>query len=186
MVGQLQLQVFGTPQLVDSGDSPIRFRTKKHLAVLLYLHFEGRTRSIPRDRLVDLLWPVVATEKGRHSLAQAQLVIRSCLGTGAVSGREQDVRLLAELPSDLSALRHGQVAPVRVADPLQGLDECGGTEFSHWVDGARVRLRAEARDALRAALREARASGNLFEMHRLATALGDVDPLCTDAVLPLA
>src|SRR5256884_5147906 len=181
-----QLTLFGSPQLVDSGDSPVRFRTKKHLAVLLYLHFEGRTRSIPRDRLVDLLWPEVAPEKGRHSLSQALLAIRSCLGTGAVSGREQDVRLLAELPSDLSALRHGQVAPVRVADPLQGLDECGGTEFSHWVDGARVRLRAEARDALRAALREARASGNLFEMHRLATALRDVDPLCTDAVLALA
>jgi len=181
-----QLTLFGSPQLVDGGDSPVRFRTKKHLAVLLYLHFEGRTRSIPRDRLVDLLWPEVAPEKGRHSLSQALLAIRSCLGTGAVSGREQDVRLLAELPSDLSALRHGQVAPVRVADPLQGLDACGGTEFSHWVDGARVRLRAEARDALRAALREARASGNLFEMHRLATALGDVDPLCTDAVLALA
>src|SRR5256884_7790055 len=181
-----QLTLFGSPQLVDSGDSPVRFRTKKHLAVLLYLHFEGRTRSIPRDRLVDLLWPEVAPEKGRHSLSQALLALRSCLGTGAVGGRQQGVRLLAGLPSGLSAPRHGQVAPVRVADPLQGLDECGGTEFSHWVDGARVRLRAEARDALRAALREARASGNLFEMHRLATALRDVDPLCTDAVLALA
>src|SRR5439155_338310 len=185
MVAQFQLQLFGSPQLVR-GRSLVRFRTKKQLAVLLYLHFEGRARAISRDRLVDLLWPDVPADKGRHSLSQALLAIRSRLGTDAVTGREQDVQLLAELPSDLSALRDGHVATVRVAEPLQGLDECAGTEFAHWVDGARVRLMAQARDALRAALQEARASGNLSETHRLATALTDVDPLSTDAVSVLA
>jgi DNA-binding SARP family transcriptional activator/tetratricopeptide (TPR) repeat protein len=186
MVDQLQLNVFGSPQLVRDGRSPVPFRTKKHLAVLLYLHLEGRARSIPRDRLVDLLWPEVPPEKGRHSLSQALLAIRSRLGTDAVTGREHDVQLLAELPSDLSALRQGEVATVRVAEPLRGLDECAGAEFAHWVDGARVRLKAQARDALRAALQAARAKGNLSETHRLASALCDVDPLCTDAVYALA
>lgn len=186
MVAQYHLQVFGSPQLVRSGRSPVRFRTKKHLAVLLYLHFEGRARSIPRDRLVDLLWPEVPPEKGRHSLSQALLAIRSLLGTGAVTGREQEVRLLAELPSDLSTLRQGQVTTVPVADPLRGLDDCGGAEFAHWVDGARVRLKAQARDALRAALQAARARGSLSETHQLAVALYDVDPLCADAVYALA
>jgi DNA-binding SARP family transcriptional activator/tetratricopeptide (TPR) repeat protein len=180
-----QLKLFGSPQLVRGGDSPVRFRTKKHLAVLLYLHFEGRARSVPRDQLIDLLWPEVPPEKARHSLSQALLAIRSSLGVGAVTGREQDVRLLAELPSDLSALREGEVG-MRVAEPLQGLDACAGTEFAHWVDGARVRLRSQARDALRAALQEARAKGNLSETHRLATVLCDVDPLSTDAVSALA
>src|SRR6266480_3877893 len=86
----------------------------------------------------------------------------------------------SDLPSDLSALRHGQVAPVRVADPLQGLDECGGTEFSHWVDGARVRLRAEARDALRAALREAELARLEATWHRV-TAAGYQTCLVTGA-----
>jgi DNA-binding SARP family transcriptional activator/tetratricopeptide (TPR) repeat protein len=185
-LGLFQLNVFGSPQLMRGGDSPVHFRTKKHLAVLLYLHLEGRTRSIPRDRLVDLLWPEVSPEKGRHSLSQALLAIRSRLGTDAVTGREHDVQLLAELPSDLSALRQGQVATVRVEEPLRGLDECGGAEFAHWVDGARVRLKAQARDALRAALQAARAKGNLSETHRVATALYDVDRLCTDAVSALA
>ena len=186
MVVQFQLQVFGSPQLVRGGRSPVRFRTKKHLAVLLYLHFEGRARAIPRDHLVDLLWPEVPPEKGRHSLSQALLAIRSLLGTGAVTGREQEVQLLAELPSDLSTLRQGQGATVRVAEPLQGLDDCAGAEFAHWVDGARVRLKAQARDALRAALQAARASGNLSETHLVAAALYDVDPLCIDAVYALA
>src|SRR2546429_6010582 len=186
MAAQFQLRVFGSPQLVRDDRSPVRFRSKKHLAVLLYLHFEGRARAIPRDQLVDLLWPEVPPEKGRHSLSQALLAIRSRLGTDAVTGREHDVQLLAELPSDLSALRQGEVATVRVAEPLRGLDECAGAEFAHWVDGARVRLKAQARDALRAALQAARAQGNLSDTHRLATALCDVDPLCTDAVYALA
>ena len=186
MVAQFQLNLFGSPQLVRGGSSPVRFRTKKHLAVLLYLHVEGRARSIPRDRLVDLLWPEVPPDKGRHSLSQALLAIRTRLGTGAVTGREHDVQLLAELPSDLSALRQGQAATGRLAEPLQGLDECGGAEFAHWVDGARIRLKAQARDALRAALQTVRAQGNQSETHRLATALCDIDPLCTDAVSALA
>src|SRR5712691_396204 len=186
MVAQFQLKVFGSPQLVHGSRSPVRFRTKKHLAVLLYLHFEGRARSIPRDQLVDLLWPDVPPEKGRHSLSQALLAIRSLLGTDAVTGREQDVQLLAELPSELSALRQGQVATLRVAEPLQGLDQCAGAEFAHWVDGARVRLKAQARDTLRAALQATRAKGNLSETHLVAAALYEVDPLCVDAVYALA
>ena len=186
MVAQFQLKVFGSPQLVHGSRSPVRFRTKKHLAVLLYLHFEGRARSIPRDQLVDLLWPDVPPEKGRHSLSQALLAIRSLLGTDAVTGREQDVQLLAELPSDLSALRQGQVATLPVAEPLQGLDQCAGAEFAHWVDGARVRLTAQAREALRAALQATRAKGNVSETHLVAAALYQVDPLCPDAVYALA
>src|SRR5439155_1025888 len=186
MVAQFQLKVLGSPELVRGGRSPVRFRTKKHLAVLLYLHFEGRARSIPRDQLVDLLWPDVPPEKGRHSLSQALLAIRSLLGPDAVTGREQDVQLLAELPSDLSTLRQGPVAAIRVAEPLQGLDQCAGAEFDHWVDGARVRLKAQARDALRAALQATRAKGNLSDTHLVAAALYEVDPLCPDAVYALA
>src|SRR5213594_3186253 len=185
MVAQFQLLLFGSPQLVR-GRALVRFRTKKHLAVLLYLHFEGRARAISRDRLVDLLWPDVPADKGRHSLSQALLAIRSRLGTDAVTGREQDVQLLAELPSDLSALRQGQVAAIRVAEPLQGLDRCAGAEFAHWVDGARVRLKAQARDALRAALQATRAKGTLSDTHLVAAALYEVDPLCPDAVYALA
>src|SRR5947209_12724928 len=186
MLAQFQLRVFGSPQLVRDDRSPVRFRTRKHLAVLLYLHFEGRVRSIPRDQMVHLLWPDVSPDKGRHSLSQALLAIRSLLGTTAVTGREQDVQLLAELPSELAILRQGQVAGVRVAQPLGGLDDCAGAEFAHWVDGARMRLKAQARDALRAALQTARVKGDLSETHLLAAALYDVDPLCIDAVYGLA
>ncbi len=184
MTVQHQLNVLGSPQLVRDGRSPVHFRTKKHLAVLLYLHFEGRARSIPRDRLVDLLWPDVPPDKGRRSLSQALFAIRSHLGSDAVTGKEREgIQLLVELPSDLAALGQGDVAPPRVGEPLQGLEDCGGSEFSHWVDGVRARLRGQARDTLRATLQAARANGNTSETERLAAALYDIDPLCADAVL---
>lgn len=96
-----QLRLFGPPQLIRGERDQVRFRTKKHLAVLLYLHFEGRASAVPRDRLVDLIWPDVPPQKGRHSLSQALLAIRTRLGSSALTGREEDVQLLAELPSDL-------------------------------------------------------------------------------------
>src|SRR2546422_339655 len=163
----------------------VRFRTKKHLAVLLYLHFEGRARPIPRDRLVDLLWPDVPAAKGRHSLSQALLAIRSRLGRDAVTGGEEDVQMLAELPSDLSTLQHGAGATM-AAEPLRGLEDCGSAEFSHWVDGARARLRIQARDTLRAALQASRARGDTATTQRLAAALYEIDPLCAEAVYALA
>src|SRR2546430_17373819 len=119
MVDQFQLQLFGSPQLVR-GRSLVRFRTKKHLAVLLYLHFEGRARAISRDRLVDLLWPDVPADKGRHSLSQALLAIPSRLGTDALTGRGEDLPLLAGVASGLSAPRPGAAAAVRGAEPLPG------------------------------------------------------------------
>jgi len=185
VTAQFQINVLGSPELVRGGRSPVRFRSKKHLAVLLYLYLEGRTRSIPRDRLVDLLWSDVLPAKGRHSLSQALLAIRSCLGSGAVTGTQQ-VQLVAELSSDLSALGRGSIATARVAEPLQGLEDCGGAEFAHWVDGARARLKAQTRDILRAALQAARARGNPAETYRLAAALYDVDPLCAEAIYALA
>ncbi|HWC74751.1 MAG TPA: AAA family ATPase, partial [Gemmatimonadales bacterium] len=178
MSTQLQLNVFGPPELVLSG-SPIRFRTKKHLAVLLYLHYEGRARAVSRDRLADLLWPDVPPAKGRHSLSQALLAIRSHLGNDAVLGHEDDVQLRAELAADLTALKND-------AEPLQGLEDCGSAEFSHWVDGVRARLRSQARDRLREALQAARTKGSTAESQQLAARLYEIDPLCAEAVYVLA
>lgn len=179
VTAELRLNVFGPPGLVGTGSAraPVHFRTRKHLAVLLYLHLEGRARPVPRDRLVDLLWPDVSPSQGRHSLSQALLAIRSHLGRDALTGGKEDVQLRAELPSDLPTPQQGE--------PLQGLEDCGSAEFSHWVDGARARLRAQARDTLRSALQAARATGDATATHRLAAALYGIDPLCAEAVYAL-
>src|SRR5882762_176070 len=179
VTAQFRLSVFGAPELLKGGGPAVRFRTRKHLAVLVYLHFEGRARPVPRARLIDLLWPDVPPAKGRHSLSQALLAIRSHLGRDAVTGGEEAVQLRAELPLDLSALH-------RSDQPLRDLEDSGGADFSHWVDGVRAKLRVQARDDLRADLQAARTQGNATETHRLAGALYDIDPLCAEAVYALA
>ena len=62
MAAHFALRVFGPPQLVDRRGAAIRFRTKKQLALLTYLHFEGRERPLSRDALADLLWPEASRE----------------------------------------------------------------------------------------------------------------------------
>ncbi len=186
MAAQFDLRVFGPPLLVDAKGSPVRFRTKKHLALLAYLHFEGRERPLSRDALTELLWPDAPPEKGRHSLSQALLAIRERLGTDALTRREQDVQFLAAVGSDLDRLRDGGASLPGLLEPLLGIEDCAGTAFSHWVDGSRTRILARARDALRGALKAARSAGNLPQVHRLAALLHGVDPLCADAVHALA
>jgi len=179
VTAQFRLSVFGAPELLKGDGPAVRFRTRKHLAVLVYLHFEGRARPVPRARVIDLLWPDVPPAKGRHSLSQALLAIRSHLGRDAVTGGEEAVQLRAELPLDLSPLH-------RTDQPLRDLEDSGGADFSHWVDGVRAKLRVQARDDLRADLQAARTQGNATETHRLAAALYAIDPLCAEAVYALA
>jgi DNA-binding SARP family transcriptional activator len=186
MAAQFNLRVFGPPQLLDRGGAPVRFRTKKQLALLTYLHFEGRERPLSRDALADLLWPDAPPGKGRHSLSQALLAIRERLGGGALTRREQDVQLLADLASDLDRLQEGEASFPSLLEPLLGIEDCAGVEFSHWVDASRARIRGWARDALRGALRAARTAGELARVHHLAALLHSIDPLCADAVHALA
>ena len=62
------LRCLGLPGLFTPGGDPVRFRTKKHLALLVYLGVEGR-RFHNRDHLAELLWPGART-CGSASLAR--------------------------------------------------------------------------------------------------------------------
>ncbi|HSB52978.1 MAG TPA: hypothetical protein VLD58_01420, partial [Gemmatimonadales bacterium] len=79
MESRRYLRCLGQPALFGPAGEPIRFRTKKHLALLVYLAVEGR-RSHRRDRLAELFWPKVPLAEARHSLATALSVLRARLG----------------------------------------------------------------------------------------------------------
>ncbi len=68
----------GSAFLVRALRRAVRFRTKKHLALLIYLTVEAKPHR--RERLAELLWPDVSPTEGRHSLATA-------LSTSTASGR---------------------------------------------------------------------------------------------------
>ena len=66
----LQLLTLGAPLLLTQSGEQVRFRTRKHFALLIRLAIEAG-RRLTRDYLMDLHWPEVAAPRARHSLAQA-------------------------------------------------------------------------------------------------------------------
>ena len=94
MPSVFHLSCLGEPQLCDSAGEPIRFRTRKHFALLIRLALEpGRTFS--RDSLTELLWQDAPARQARHSLAQAVSVLRAKLGRDNVLVRTASVGLRA-------------------------------------------------------------------------------------------
>ena len=91
MEPQRYLRCLGQPALFTATGEPIRFRTRKHLALLVYLAVEQRTQR--RDRLAELLWPRVSATEARHSLATALSVLRPRVGIDALETSRDQVRL---------------------------------------------------------------------------------------------
>src|SRR5580765_283843 len=98
------LRCLGQPALFAPNGEPIRFRTKKHLALLVYLAVESR-RPHRRDRLAEFLWPRAATAEARHSLATALSILRPRLGLHALETTRDHVAIHADrLTLDLDRL----------------------------------------------------------------------------------
>src|SRR5687768_12910669 len=109
MDGRPFLRCLGQPALFSPIGEPIRFRTKKHLALLVYLAVE-RGRSHRRDRLAELLWPNVSAPEARHSLATALSILRPRLGAGVLETTRDHVMLVNKgLDLDLDRLVAGDI-----------------------------------------------------------------------------
>src|SRR5436305_11124740 len=79
VVPHLHLLTLGAPLLLTQAGEQVRFRTRKHFALLIRLAVEAG-RKLTRDYLMDLLWPDVAAPRARHSLAQALTVLKEKIG----------------------------------------------------------------------------------------------------------
>jgi len=179
------LRLFGYPALLDSEGRAQPFRTRKQLALLVYLAFEGRVLAVSRDTLVEFFWGDAEELRGRHSLSQALAAIRARLGENAISRGRASVRMDYPLSTDLEGLQH-HTSPPDLDRPLQGLDHVGSADFGHWVDVARSRCLWHAREALTDQLRVARSHGDMRRVHERAAELYRVDPLSEAAVCALA
>ncbi|HET9064522.1 MAG TPA: AAA family ATPase [Gemmatimonadales bacterium] len=178
-----RLFCLGYPAFVGPDGEPIRLRTRKHLALLVYLAVEP---SVPhrRDRLATLLWPRAGIDEGRHSLATALSVLRARLGGDAFEAGRDTVRLRpGRVVTDVALLRSG--------DPLEGdipaalfLEEFEiphANDFSDWVDAERTRLLPLIHRQLAERIAEARRVGDVRQMERLADRLVRIDPLSEHA-----
>jgi DNA-binding SARP family transcriptional activator/type II secretory pathway predicted ATPase ExeA/tetratricopeptide (TPR) repeat protein len=182
------LRCLGNPELRGPGGEPIRFRTRKHLALLTFLAVERR-HSHRRDRLADLLWPDARPAEGRHSLATALSVIRGKLGLRAFESSRDHVRLLApDLEVDLDRLARGEILgdetrpPLEVAGFLEEFEVSRAPEFMLWRDLARAKWFPQIRDALILLMDRCRRTGDFARNGAHADRLLAIDELSEEAV----
>lgn len=82
-----EIKSLGGIEVRDSSGDLVRLRSKKHVALLLYLAGAGR-RLYARDSLTRLLW-TTSLERARHSLSQAIYDLRQNM-PGSVTGSSGD------------------------------------------------------------------------------------------------
>jgi DNA-binding SARP family transcriptional activator/tetratricopeptide (TPR) repeat protein len=181
------LRCLGQPALFSATGEPVRFRTKKHLALLLYMAVDGRSHR--RDRLAEILWPKVSPTEARHSLATALSTLRPRLGPDALESGRDHVHLMPGcLTLDLERLEAGNVlgnevtGALEVAPFLDGFDIPDSAEFSHWKDRQQARLLPMIKDALVLLIDHCRRTGDTREIERLADRMLALDELCEEAI----
>lgn len=167
------LRCMGQPGLFAPDGTPVRLKSSKNLALLVFLAVEPRTPH-RRDRLADLLWPDVPIMDARHSLVTAMSYIRGKLEPGAFQTTREYVRFTAELDLDLTRLSSGRVLTTEFDPALElagFLDEFevpGVPAFDHWRDQQRARWWPEIETALVAQMDQCRRMGDFRLIARLA------------------
>jgi DNA-binding SARP family transcriptional activator/tetratricopeptide (TPR) repeat protein len=187
MDSQRFLRCLGQPALYTSAGEPVRFRTRKHLALLVYIAVENRVHR--RDRLAELLWPNVSATEARHSLATALSVLRPRVGIEALETSRDQVRLLpGSVRLDLERLEAGDIlgseltAPLEVAPFLDAFDVSESAEFTHWKDRVQARLLPVIKDALLVLMDRCRRTGDTRQIERLADRMLALDELSEEAI----
>ncbi|MGH7322001.1 MAG: BTAD domain-containing putative transcriptional regulator, partial [Candidatus Rokuibacteriota bacterium] len=158
----------------------MRFRTRKHFALLVRLALEPDKR-FTRDYLTDLLWPGADSRRANHSLAQGLSVIKGKVAREAVLIQRASVGLA---PGWVDVdLHHLGDAGVEIAGPfLDGFEIPAARPFEDWKDECRGRLLPQIRDCLVRQMDAARRIGDFATVERLAERLAELDPLAEEAI----
>jgi DNA-binding SARP family transcriptional activator len=182
------LRCLGQPAFLGSNGEPIRIRTKKHLAVLVYLAVEPR-RSHRRDDLAELLWPKAKLTEARHSLSTALSLFRARLGPDTLVASRDEIALRpGRLTLDLERLLSGDVLgneftpPLEVAAFLDGFDIADAPEFALWKDRQHARLLPAIKQALLVLMDRCRRTGDFPQIEMLADRMLSLDDLSEEAI----
>ncbi len=180
MAPHLHLLSLGVPLLVTEAGEQIRFRTRKHFALLIRLAVEGG-RKFTRDYLMDLLWPDVPAPRARHSLAQALTVLKEKVGREHLVVQRASIALV---PGAVDAdVRRLDSCEAEIRGPfLDGFEVPGAVQFEQWKDEWRAKLMPRIRDCLVRQMDAGRRTGDFATVERHAEVLLDLDPLSEDAV----
>jgi len=174
------LHCLGCPALLTVAGEQVRFRTRKHLALLIRLALEPGKR-FTRDYLADLLWPDSPPKHANHSLAQGLSVIKAKIAREAVVIQRATVGLAPGwIDSDVSHLSAGNA---QIGGPfLDGFEIPAARPFEEWKDEYRARLGPQVRDCLVRQMDAARRIGDFATVERHATRLQELDPLAEEGI----
>ena len=188
MAPRRYLRCLGQPALFAATGELIRFRTKKHLALLVYLAIEA-DQSHRRDRLAELLWPRVSLAEARHSLATALSVLRARVGADGLRATREEVTLAGgHLALDLERLAASDLegsettAPLEVAQFLEGFEIPDAGEFGLWKDRQQARWLPSVMHAFGRGLERCRRVGDTRQIEQIADKMLALDPASEDAV----
>jgi DNA-binding SARP family transcriptional activator/tetratricopeptide (TPR) repeat protein len=180
MVPHFRLLTLGAPLLLTAAGETVRYRTRKHFALLIRLALEPGKR-LARDYLIDLLWPDATAGRGRHSLSQAITVLRGSIGRQFLATHRTAVALEPGVVAvDAHELASG-AADIR-GRFLEGFEIRGARGFTEWRDGWAARLHPPIRDCLVSRMDRSRRQGDFAALERHAQLLQEIDPLSEDAV----
>ena len=176
----MQLLTLGAPLLLSQAGEQVRFRTRKHFALLIRLAVEAG-RKLTRDYLMDLLWPDVAAPRARHSLAQALTVLKEKIGRDHLVVQRASIALAAgAVQVDVGQIDAPETQ-IR-GQFLDGFEVPGAVQFEQWKDEWRAKLMPRIRDCLVRQMDGGRRVGDFATVERHAQVLLDLDPLSEDAV----
>ena len=180
MTHSFLLHCLGAPGLFTVAGEQVRFRTRKHLALLVRLALEPG-KQFTRDYLSDLLWPDAAPKLANHSLAQGLSVIKAKVAREAVVIQRATVGLAAGwIDVDIN---HFAGNDVSIDGPfLDGFEIAAARPFEDWKDEFRARLVPQMRDCLVRQMDAARRIGDFPTVERHAERLQDLDPLAEESI----
>lgn len=163
-----RLHLLGTAHLEGPNGRLTGAVVQRHRLALLALLTLARDATIPRERLVALLWPDHADRDARHLLNVSVHVIRKALGDEVISTEGGDLRLdTTRLPSDLADFR----SALARSSPLEAVESYAGPlldgffleanpDFDSWKEHERRKLEDEFASALEAVAERAAHAGD--------------------------
>ena len=123
--------------------------TQRHRLALLALLASSRCSPQSRDKVVALLWPERDVEHARNLLNQGVHALRRAIGEAAIVSTHDELRLdPAAVACDVVAYEEALAAGeleraigLYTGPFLEGFHLPGASDFEHWADGERDRLR---------------------------------------------
>lgn len=161
------LHLLGSPRIEGPRGRVGGEAAQRHRLALLALLAVTRDTTLPREKLMALLWPDHADREARHLLNVAVHILRKALGEDVLRTEGGDLRLDAGiLSSDVAGFRDAlargalREAIIAYTGPLlDGFFLNGSPEFDRWQETERSRLEGEFTSALESLAEESERAG---------------------------